>query len=125
MKLLPAAPPDEYYLNFSLGGNGTSYPSGPGVCATDTVTNNVINAGGFSPAYSVYCECNTAGTACDNASFGGQWPGNTLTGGAKCTRGDACENTHAGGTSDQKLRANGVTPAIEAGGGRLWARHSR
>jgi hypothetical protein len=88
---LTADPPDGYNLNFSVGGNGNSCPSGSGVCATDTVTENVINAGGYSPTYSVYCECNAAGDACDNASFGGQWSGNILAGGTQCTCGNACE----------------------------------
>jgi hypothetical protein len=82
--------PDHYAVGFSVGGNGTSCPSGSGVCATDIVTDNVFNAGGFS-SMGVDCECNTAGNACDNSSFGGQWSGNILVGGTKCSCGSACE----------------------------------
>ena len=73
----------------SIGGNGNSCPSGSGVCATDTVTDNVIDTHGFSPAFSVSCERNGAGTACDNAQFGGKWSGNVLAGGTKCKCGSA------------------------------------
>jgi hypothetical protein len=69
----------------SIGGNGTSCPSGSGVCARDFVTKNVIVGPG-----PVYCECNAAGTACDNDSFGGKWSGNIVAGGAICKCGGGC-----------------------------------
>jgi hypothetical protein len=87
---LTTALPAGYESNFSVGGNGNSCPSGSGVCATDSVTDNVFNSGGFAPVYSVYCECNAAGDACDNSNFGGQWSGNVLVGGTRCTCGSAC-----------------------------------
>ena len=80
-----------YQMGTSIGGNGTSCPSGSGVCATDIVTDNVFNANGFSNM-GVDCECNEAGDACDNSSFGGQWSGNILVGGTKCSCGSACGN---------------------------------
>ena len=80
-----------YQMGTSIGGNGTSCPSGSGVCATDIVTDNVFNANGFSNM-GVDCECNADGDACDNASFGGQWSGNILVGGTKCSCGSACGN---------------------------------
>jgi hypothetical protein len=89
---LRTALPAGYESNFSVGGNGTSCPQGEGVCATDTVTDNVINTGGFSPVYTVYCECNAAGTACENASSGGKWSGNTLAGGTRCACGTGCSD---------------------------------
>ncbi len=83
-------PPGTYWSGFSVGGNGQSCPPGSGVCATDTVTDNVLDSGGFTAPSRVYCECNAAGDACDNASFGGQWSGNILAGGTSCRCGDAC-----------------------------------
>ncbi len=83
-------PPGSYWSGFSVGGNGTSCPPGSGVCATDTVTDNVLDSGGFTAPSRVYCECNEAGDACDNAKFGGTWSGNILTGGTSCRCGDAC-----------------------------------
>jgi hypothetical protein len=85
-------PPGTYWSGFSVGGNGNSCPAGSGVCATDTVTDNVFNSGGFTAPSRVYCECNAAGDACDNASFGGKWSGNILTGGTSCRCGNACGN---------------------------------
>jgi hypothetical protein len=79
--------PDGFQMGTSVGGNGTSCPSGSGVCATDTVTDNVFNGNGFGQM-GVDCECNGASTACDNASFGGVWSGNILVGGTKCGCGD-------------------------------------
>ena len=85
-------PPGSYWSGFSVGGNGTSCPAGSGVCATDTVTDNVLNSGGFVQPSRVYCECNEAGDACDNSKFGGTWSGNILTGGTSCRCGDACSD---------------------------------
>ncbi len=85
-------PPGTYWSGFSVGGNGTNCPAGSGICAKDTVTDNVINSGGFVQPNRVYCECNEAGDACDNASFGGKWSGNILAGGASCRCGDACSD---------------------------------
>jgi hypothetical protein len=82
--------PGGFRAGTSIGGNGTSCPNGSGICATDIVTDNVINANGFSNL-GLICECNVADNACDNASFGGQWSGNVLAGGATCgCGGDAC-----------------------------------
>jgi hypothetical protein len=87
---LTASLPDGYRAGTSIGGNGTSCPNGSGICATDIVTDNVINANGFSNL-GLICECNTADDACDNASFGGQWSNNILAGGASCgCGGSAC-----------------------------------
>ena len=80
-----------YQMGTSVGGNGTSCPSGSGVCATDFVTDNVFNAKGFSNM-GVDCECNVAGDACDNSKFGGQWSGNILVGGTKCGCQTACSD---------------------------------
>jgi WSC domain len=86
----PQVGENTYTLNYtlggiSIGGNGTSCPSGSGVCARDYVTKNVLIGPG-----PVYCECNAAGTQCDNDSFGGTWSGNILAGGASCKCGDSC-----------------------------------
>jgi hypothetical protein len=87
---LTSALPSGYHSNMSIGGNNTSCPPSSGVCATDTVTKNVIDTHGFSTDFTVYCECNSAGDACDNSNFGGNWSGNILSGGTHCTCGDAC-----------------------------------
>ncbi len=88
-ELLTMNLPNNFGVGTSVGGNETSCPPGSGVCATDIVTNNVFNGGGFSKM-GVDCECNAAGDACDNAHFGGAWSGNILLGGTKCGCGSSC-----------------------------------
>jgi hypothetical protein len=81
--------PNGYKVGTSVGGNGTSCPSGSGVCAIDTFTDNVFNANGLGILY-VDCECSPAGNVCDNSKFGGVWSGNILAGGTKCSCGSGC-----------------------------------
>jgi hypothetical protein len=82
--------PNNFGAGMSVGGNGTSCPSGSGVCAIDTVTDNVSDAHGFGKL-GIDCECNVADNACDNAQFGGVWSGNLLLNGVNCgCGGNAC-----------------------------------